>query len=670
MYGKETEQTGQTAQRGIHLYITSCFSVDQLFWREQGAGRLIVLGSSPSLALVFALKERMEMRLAEGRGGNRVDSRILHRLAEEQTMLYNKSVQQLAREKDMGKLPFAFTFNPWSLSDDIHGLGVADQAGGIAQTDDSDEGMVKLEDGHYSFRELEQEAGRMHELLMGRSLLWEEVEFLHQQKRAGEHLSEAAVQWLVLKGAVLRLPGVSLTLRKGLLSRKLVPVCLRCGEMEQIKLTVCHSCRQACAYCTACLQMGRAKCCTPLLCSADHSLSVHHRQPLLQWTGQYSPAQAEVASRARGFVNGDETAFLIWAVCGAGKTELIFPVVEEVLSQGGKVCIATPRKDVVLELAPRLTRVFPDVTTLTIHGSSTEKWEQGELVIATTHQVMRFYRRFALVIVDEVDAFPFHNNHSLYRAVDRAVSEQGKILYLSATPPKYLRDKLVRPHHAPPSATAGQNRLCRLWCRISRLFKIKQELPHASATHVILPSRYHGHPLPVPKTVIVQGWKNKLKSNQPLPQVIQPLEDSLEQERQVFFFVPRIGDVDTVIAYLRYHLPRYAERIEGVHAADQGREEKVLRFRQREIVLLVTTTILERGVTIPRSDCIVLGADAGIFDEASLVQIAGRVGRSANSPGGTILFLMEHRVQAPYQAIAQIKQMNQLASRIQRGVAE
>lgn len=38
-----------------------------------------------------------------------------------------------------------------------------------------------------------------------------------------------------------------------------------------------------------------------------------------------------------------------------------------------------------------------------------------------------------------MNGFPFHNNPSLHHAVSRAVAPDGKLLYLSATPPRYLQ---------------------------------------------------------------------------------------------------------------------------------------------------------------------------------------------------------------------------------------
>lgn len=226
--------------------------------------------------------------------------------------------------------------------------------------------------------------------------------------------------------------------------KRLVLFCERCGsEGRALQLIYCHSCEQGCAYCTICLGMGRSKCCTPYMliassASADIGREKGMGQPArLEWTGRYSQDQARAAERARRFVAGSHpgrSEFLIWAVCGAGKTELLFPSVAEALSSGGRVLIATPRKDVVLELAPRIRRVFPEARVIAVHGASAEKWEESDITIATTHQVMRYHRRFLLVVLDEADAFPYHNNPVLYRALARAVHETGKLLYLSATP--------------------------------------------------------------------------------------------------------------------------------------------------------------------------------------------------------------------------------------------
>jgi len=83
--------------------------------------------------------------------------------------------------------------------------------------------------------------------------------------------------------------------------------------------------------------------------------------------------------------------------------------------------------------------------------------------------------------------------------------------------------------------------------------------------------------------------------------------------------------------------------------------------------VVVTTTILERGVTVPQADCLVLAADHAVFDEAALVQIAGRVGRAADDPTGRVWFVAERPTAAQRRARAHIRAMNRLARRYRSG---
>lgn len=65
----------------------------------------------------------------------------------------------------------------------------------------------------------------------------------------------------------------------------------------------------------------------------------------------------------------------------------------------------------------------------------------------------------------------------------------------------------------------------------------------------------------------------------------------------------------------------------------------VEEFRQGKLTILVTTTILERGVTFPCVDVFVLLANHKLYSKSALVQISGRVGRAAERPTGELLFL-------------------------------
>ncbi|EAM8910472.1 hypothetical protein C3581_24545, partial [Salmonella enterica] len=140
------------------------------------------------------------------------------------------------------------------------------------------------------------------------------------------------------------------------------------------------------------------------------------------------------------------------------------------------------------------------------------------------------------------------------------------------------------------------------------------------------------------------------------------IQTSLLREAQVFVFVTRIAQIESFVTLMRHIFPQI-HHIEGTSSQDPDRASKVIAFRERTIRLLVTTTILERGVTIPRSDVFILDADNGLFDEASLVQMAGRAGRSMDDPAGRVVFASSRRTRSQVRAVAQIRKMNTIARR-------
>ena len=66
-------------------------------------------------------------------------------------------------------------------------------------------------------------------------------------------------------------------------------------------------------------------------------------------------------------------------------------------------------------------------------------------------------------------------------------------------------------------------------------------------------------------------------------------------------------------------------------------------------------------MTFPKVDVFVLEADHALYTKSSLVQIAGRVGRSKERPDGLVLFFVQEQRRASKQAIQEIKQMNREA---------
>lgn len=321
----------------------------------------------------------------------------------------------------------------------------------------------------------------------------------------------------------------------------------------------------------------------------------------------------------------DRSELLVWAVCGAGKTEILFPAIAAALEKGWRVGLATPRTDVVRELAPRFRQAFPRVPLAVWHGGSEERGRIASLVLSTTHQLLRAYRVFDVMIVDEVDAFPYSVEPMLQYAVSQARKEQSSLIYLTATP--------------------------------SRAWQL--DITRGKRKAVVIPARYHGRPLPVPVFEWCGNWRKRLERGRLPENVLAWVLHRLAQGKQAFLFVPHIDELEAVTRLLQ----RVDPRIVGVHAEAPDRAEHVQAFRDGRVPLLVTTTILERGVTVPNIDVAVLGAEDRIFTESALVQIAGRVGRHAAFPDGDVRFFHHGKTNEMVRARRHIVRMNETAKK-------
>ncbi|KEK25387.1 DEAD/DEAH box helicase [Bacillus gaemokensis] len=443
-------------------------------------------------------------------------------------------------------------------------------------------------------------------MLVGRQMLLEELS-----------LSKEELDRLEEQGDI--------SLARGVIRKSSRYVCQRCGNIKQRLFTsfLCKRCNQMCTYCRKCIAMGRVGECTVLVRSVGDIGRKKWLHPL-QWEGRLSPGQDIAASGVMEAVRQKES-FFIWAVCGAGKTEMLFYGIEEALKKGERVCIATPRTDVVIELAPRLQSVFPEVPIAALYGGSLDREKEARLIVSTTHQLLRYYRAFDVMIIDEIDAFPYAMDEMLHYAVEQACKERAARIYLTATPAE----------------------------------RWKRNIQNGKQKGVTISGRYHRHPMPVPKFCWCGNWK-KLLWRKKIPRVVlEWLTLYLQKQYPIFLFVPHVRYVDEVSLLLK----ELDNRIEGVHAEDLGRKEKVAAFRKGDIPLLVTTTILERGVTVANLQVAVLGAEEDIFSESALVQIAGRVGRSRQEPSGDIVYFHYGKTEAMVLAKKHIQSMNKKAKK-------
>lgn len=468
-------------------------------------------------------------------------------------------------------------------------------------------------------------AGTLFSLLAGRGLLWQEVIQWVEKHQLEVNSTELRkiLQVLLLQGKCELKPGV---VQRGSVRKWRCERCLYQGS--EIRVSACSTCGEECAVCEHCILMGRSRACTPFFLfqpvweKPDAALS----PPLpISLTRYQENAMMEIKRE----LEKNRKQILVWAVTGAGKTELMLPIVKKWLDQGKRVLWATPRKDVVLELFPRLKAALAGHRVIALYGGSDQRFTPSAFVLATCHQVWRFYRFFDLMIIDEVDAFPLYGDVALEAGLHRALFAGGQQILLTATPPDH-------------------------WQRFAK----NRKLPT-----VILPVRYHGMPLPLPQLFRETGLWAKMSQKRSIRVLARFLQQLDQQHGQALIFVPRIQDVHLVISWLKEHSPHHFKKAKGVYSRHPQREKIIQEYRDGKWTVLVTTTILERGVTVPRCHVLVLGAEHPVFDETALVQIAGRVGRSANYQKGVVWFLAQERTDAQRQAQKRIKKLNEFVQK-------
>ena len=301
---------------------------------------------------------------------------------------------------------------------------------------------------------------------------------------------------------------------------------------------------------------------------------------------------------------------LVNAVCGAGKTELIYAVMAYCLSLGKSVAFAIPRRDVVIELSQRIHMVFPNNSIVSVYGGHTEKLS-ADIVVLTTHQLYRYEKYFDLIILDEIDAFPFKNNKLLNSMFFRAV--KGNIVMMSATPSK----------------------------DVIEFFSAKGK------AILELNTRFHKHPLPVPQVIKRIGI---LK----IPFLISKMRKYITEGKKVFVFTPTIANCENLYKVAKILVKNGT----FVHSKCKDRSQKISNFKKGGYDYLITTAVLERGVTFKNLQVIIYGADNELYNSQTLIQIAGRVGRKIDAPEGEVIFLVNKRTSEIDDAIATIESKN------------
>lgn len=337
--------------------------------------------------------------------------------------------------------------------------------------------------------------------------------------------------------------------------------------------------------------------------------SFFNEKILLEIPYELTNEQIKVSDELISEISNNRNCY-IHAVCGAGKTEIVLELIEKFLKDKKKVGFAIPRKDVVIELYFRVKELFKNTKIIAVYGGNTNDLI-GDLILLTTHQLYRYKNFFDLLILDEADAFPFKNNLVLQQIFKNSI--KGNYVIMSAT---YDNDS----------------------------FFIKE------CKKIELLKRFHNNRLPIPKIKIASGvFKLFLLMNK--------IKYYVRNKLPCIVFVPTIE----LSKQIRQFLNIFIKSGYYINSKSIDRQIIINSFKKSKYTFLVSTMVLERGVTIPNLQVIVYNANSSIYDKNSLIQISGRVGRKKDYPYGEILYLANYKTKEMSDSISELNNINKEA---------
>jgi len=316
----------------------------------------------------------------------------------------------------------------------------------------------------------------------------------------------------------------------------------------------------------------------------------------------FTAAQARAANEILGDLGLDRPMMrLLQGDVGSGKTAVAAAAVVNVLRTGYQAAFMAPTEILARQhhqtLAPLMERLgFRTALVLggmraKVQREVREGLERGEIRLAIgTHAVIEgwvSFRNLALCVIDEQHRFGVYQRMALSAKGD---AKTPHLLVMTATPiPRTLA-------HA-------------VWGELD--LTVLDELP---------PGR-----VPAMTRVFSPSGREE---------AYRIVDEEVAQGAQAFVICPIIeeseeSDLSAVEAVYEELQARYGkDRVELMHGrlSSEDKEETMLRFAQGDAAVLVSTTVVEVGVDVPRARVMVVeGADR--FGLCQLHQLRGRVGR-------------------------------------------
>ncbi len=281
---------------------------------------------------------------------------------------------------------------------------------------------------------------------------------------------------------------------------------------------------------------------------------------------------------------------LVCGDVGYGKTEVALRAAFKAVMDGKQVALLVPTTILALQHWQTFTRRFaPYPVTVEMLSRFRTPPEQKQVlqglragsvdIVIGTHRLLQKdidFRALGLVIIDEEHRFGVAHKERLKR-----LQREVDVLTLTATPiPRTLHLSMVGIRDMTVIETPPPNRL-------------------SIRTYV-------------------------LKFGEGVMQ--EAITRELDRGGQVFFVHNRVESIGAMYRYLHRIVPQARIAIAHGQLPEQALERVMLRFLNREIDVLLCTTIIESGLDIPSVNTIIVNR-ADRFGLAQLYQLRGRVGR-------------------------------------------
>lgn len=317
---------------------------------------------------------------------------------------------------------------------------------------------------------------------------------------------------------------------------------------------------------------------------------------------------------------------LICGDVGYGKTEIAVRAAFKAVQDGKQVVVLVPTTLLVQQHLSTFAERFASfpITVAALSRFSTDKEAQAVIagvadgsvdVVIGTHRLLTSSVRFkdlGLVIVDEEQRFGVEHKEHL-----KALRTNVDVLAMSATPiPRTLE-----------MAVTG-----------IREMSVIQTPPEER------------HPV----LTFVGPYDDK--------QIAAAINRELMREGQVFFVHNRVKSIDRVASRIKELVPDARVAVAHGQMSEGALEQVILDFWNREIDVLVTTTIVESGIDIANANTLIVDR-ADTFGLSQLHQLRGRVGRGRERAYAYFLYSPETPLtETAHERLATIAQHTDLGS--------